>query len=474
MLLTPLKTAVDNIYTESEKTFPDPSIEVIPITVGKLLKIPNPTGTRLWEPQDISGWTIRAAIGQSFLPPIAGDFTLAQGAQGPVLLDYDSTAQEIQAALAMASITGSVEEIGTGYFKFTFTSPGTQAQITADATNLAPLSIVEIGTLVEGDTDTREVQTIRLMQSPAAYAVLTEDSTPTVAGVTVLATGGTGVNHKVRITLDPLPYDGRFSITIGGHETAMVAFDVSDEDLTTALEALTSVGAGNVSVFRETIGQYLVSFQGTKAATAMGTITADDSALLSITTKSGELDLRTAAIQLMLNGAETEDAFLEIEGTPPAGTPQKLYRQPVTIVGSIITPGSLAPPQGEEYYNETETDALLATKQDKPTWFEANSPHQIGHEHNGQTVILDNTASQSIILKATATKTIVDFIATTAIVDGVTDVLLTAASGVAVKDYTTGVTQDYYDIDAPRVITRAISEPPSTWYVVTNATGVTV
>lgn len=221
-------------------------------------------------------------------------------------------------------------------------------------------------------------------------------------GITFVATGTTPTtwsNGSALRRVDALaPYDGQFSITVRSVESAMLDFDASAEDVVAALEALeltsgllitgakykiverlgsdvfTNVGAaanttgtvftasgttpttwtslsrlspvaaGNVSVSRESVGQYLIVFQGDMANTAMGSITADGSALRVIPTLSGTLDLRTSGMDLLLGG-DTEVAIVfEIETTPFGESVQKVFREDGTLIDSIFDPSNTAPP----------------------------------------------------------------------------------------------------------------------------------
>lgn len=367
-LLDPVKKrALSNLFSDSEKQFASPSFgEQIPISVAICDPIPDPITRRIWAPRDITGWTFRVGVGRSFTLPEAGTFTLSFGGEETEPIVYNPTASAIESALnALSTIdsAGGVTVSGeSGYFFITFNTPGSQEAISSDPSNLAPLSIGEVGTLIEGDDDPAlsEVQTLRLVQNPGAFSSLTEIGGDTEATVDVLQVGGSGENHKVRITLSPYPYGGKWSITVGGVESALVDFDVSEDDLSTALGAVSTVASeDNVTVSKEAPGQYLIGFRGAKANTDMGTITADSSGLLSIKEASGLLSLDTPGIELLLRGSEQVQAYLEIEGIPPGegSKPQKLYKQAITLVAAIIDPASMSPQPRFSFYTSAEADA---------------------------------------------------------------------------------------------------------------------
>lgn len=93
-------------------------------------------------------------------------------------------------------------------------------------------------------------------------SVLTSDSaTDEVQTVTVAdATGGT------------------FTLTFSGQTTAAIAYNATAAAVTSALEALSNIGAGDVGVGRSG-SVYTISFMGALADTNVAQLTADDSSL---------------------------------------------------------------------------------------------------------------------------------------------------------------------------------------------------
>lgn len=518
------KRALSSLYSDQPIDLPSfEHGETVPLTVGKIDAIPFPLDSRIFEPQDISGWTFRAALGKGFLPPVAGVWFILSGinltsgtlttgkrykivtfvagdsftnvgagsnatgvvftATGttPTTWTHASTLQEatgnitfaptyavIQTALDatawVVAAGGLTVSGGSGFFYFTFTTAGARAQMTGDATNLAPLSIADFSTLIQGDSSLAEVQIVRLLQNPGAYCSLTLASTAPGCGISLIQAGGGGLNAKYRLSFATrtsgllitgatyritrfetsdvftnvgaasnatgvifiatgttpttwsngsalsripseatLPYDGQFSILVRGLESAMLDFNAASSDVVTALEGisrtsgtvvsgakykivtfatsddftniggtnvtgnvfvasgttpttwthgsvLSPVAAGNASVEREAEGQYLIAFQGDMANTAMGTLSSDGSALKVVQTLSGVLDLRTAAIDILLAGETSLAVVFEIEGTPPGGTVQKLFRQATTLLDSILDPSSTQPPVTSDGY----------------------------------------------------------------------------------------------------------------------------
>lgn len=65
------------------------------------------------------------------------------------------------------------------------------------------------------------------------------------------------------VTITGIPTGGTFTITYGGQTTSALAFNAAAATVQTALQALTSVGAGNATVAGGAGGPYTITFAGT-------------------------------------------------------------------------------------------------------------------------------------------------------------------------------------------------------------------
>lgn len=350
----------------------------IPLSVGIVDPIPAQSGqssSQYWTPEDMTLWDVIAGIGNPSVAPIAGTFTLTYQTGGTSAtggIAYNASASTIATALnALTTITsagGVAVAFVDGLFTVTFNTAGSRDQISSDASNLAPLSIVECGTEVDGTGSLREIQTIKIYQAPATSVELTTLSAGPGATVTPVQVGGSGLNAKYRINLSPsLPtppdyqvYGGIFTVTVMNEETAPVAWNGTAADLQTALENNTEVGSGNVYVSLESPGQYLIVFQGTKANTDMGEVDSDGSALLVIRYLTGTLHLDVSGIELLLAGnAEVKTEF-QIVGSYN-GNPREQLWGPVDVVvqAGLITTGALTPQPVISFYTAAQCDALF-------------------------------------------------------------------------------------------------------------------
>ena len=107
----------------------------------------------------------------------------------------------------------------------------------------------------------------------------------TTAGITTVRTVTATQNSQV-FTLDMTGAGGggTFDITVNGETEAAVAYNVTDTVLEAALEALASVGVGNVTVTEDT-SVYTITFAGDLANISTNTLTVDGG---SLTTPDGE------------------------------------------------------------------------------------------------------------------------------------------------------------------------------------------
>lgn len=102
--------------------------------------------------------------------------------------------------------------------------------------------------------------------------------------ITVLQEGGGGNNELVRIgppdPLTPFPI-GYITATFDGDTTAAFAVSADAATVQAALEALASIGAGQVLVTGDPIAGWTIEFQGTLADTDVGPVTVDTSGLFN-------------------------------------------------------------------------------------------------------------------------------------------------------------------------------------------------
>jgi hypothetical protein len=87
-------------------------------------------------------------------------------------------------------------------------------------------------------------------------------------------------NEVQRLTIQDNATGGTFKVTFGGQETAAIVYNVTASAFQTALEALSSIGAGNVLVTAVSAGVYDIEFTGALGQTNVALLVVSDNSLL--------------------------------------------------------------------------------------------------------------------------------------------------------------------------------------------------
>lgn len=132
----------------------------------------------------------------------------------------------------------------------------------------------------------------------------TETGSPFDAGVKVgfgadsklhaLSSAGTETNEVVTFTVTGSPTGGDFKLTFGGDETAVIAYNATAAVVQAALEALDSIGEGNVSVSGSAGGPWTATFVGALAGENVGAVTLSDNGLTGGSTPSVTISVGTS------------------------------------------------------------------------------------------------------------------------------------------------------------------------------------
>lgn len=86
-----------------------------------------------------------------------------------------------------------------------------------------------------------------------------------------------GVSEVQTVTIDAT--GGTFTLTFGGQTTSAIAFDAAASAVQTALQALSTIGAGNVLVTGSAGGPYTVTFVGTLKGVNVAQLTSSAASL---------------------------------------------------------------------------------------------------------------------------------------------------------------------------------------------------
>ncbi|MBL8815973.1 MAG: hypothetical protein JNL58_08070 [Planctomyces sp.] len=104
--------------------------------------------------------------------------------------------------------------------------------------------------------------------------------------VTTTTEGAANANEVQTITLSPTPTGGTFTLTYAGQTTSPIAYNASAATVDTALEALSNIGVGDVTVTGSAGGPWTVTFGGALANTNVQQITGNGSGLTGAATQT--------------------------------------------------------------------------------------------------------------------------------------------------------------------------------------------
>lgn len=317
----------------------------IPISFQPLK--PAQGGSLPWSQLDLTGKTVRIAIGNPAGSASSGTFTLTYGANTTAAIAYNADGATIQAALnALASITSAggvvVTRASTGAFRIVFNTAGARTAITSDTSALYPSSGAEIRVAVDGDGSKREIVVVRIETSPAAYAELTEDISAEGVfapfSIVTEATVDTGQIHKLSFE-SLLPLGGTYQIqTPDLFVTPGIAYDGDAAEIQAALRTIT----GSTTSFAEVvvIGDYpnfLIQLAPGQTVGEGLNFGFYGDALLFPSGRKGVLNTNTASFIEILNGAQQATAKLEIELLDDVdGTTWTVYQGSCTIIDDVI------------------------------------------------------------------------------------------------------------------------------------------
>jgi len=319
---------------------PDISVRLVESNEG--------TGSLPWRYVDLTGYSIRVGIGNPGGDATSGAFTLTFDGDTTTALDYNATAGDIDTALnALASMVtagGCTVTQATAGYQVTFDTVGAQNIITATTDGLFPASSAYIYEATTGDGSTAEVQVVTLEVDNAAYIELTTDISAPSATVTVVREGVTDTTSELqRVEIDGDPYLGTWAVTINGNTSSAISVDATLAEITTAIEGITGIGAGNVTVTGSTL-DFTIQFASSLGNVATAVI--DVANLTGAVGKTGSIDLNTNQFLELLGGASSASATLEIVKYDTGNsTSDTVLQQAITCRQDVIpdTPASATP-----------------------------------------------------------------------------------------------------------------------------------
>jgi hypothetical protein len=148
----------------------------------------------------------------------------------------------------------------------------------------------------------------------------------------------------------PNPKESTFTLKFEGHETAAIAFGATAAAVQSALEAIPSIGAGNVVVAEPAANVYTVTFVKTLGNMHVVTLEASG-AVVSVKTEGAASG--TVAIDVFNIGAGASSGTITVTDTLPAGVKAKEAGQLLNVQGGFGGFGALHPELGHGVWDCT-------------------------------------------------------------------------------------------------------------------------
>jgi hypothetical protein len=317
-------------------------------SVPIVARVLEPGESRPWNDVDLTNKTLRVSIGTPNAAPTGGTFTITYGGDTTSALAYNASASDVQTALnALASISSAggvvVTKSTSGPYRVTFNTAGARTDFSLSTVGLYPTTEAQALEAIEGDGSTREVVLLKLETQPASYVEMNTALPSASATITTVRGGAADIGEIQSFSLDPVPYDGTYTITIGSDTTDAIEFDAEAATIQAALEGLSGIGAGKVTVSGE-FPNFTASFDA--SLTDVTQMTIDATGLTVPTGYSGDLNLNTTGIIELLDGAAQVDGTFEVEiYDTVAATSWTPIQTPCTVKEDVSgnTPASSTP-----------------------------------------------------------------------------------------------------------------------------------
>ena len=176
---------------------------------------------------------------------------------------------------------------------------------------------------------------LKIGTTTAVATSTTTATTPSAPSITVttLVAYGAGDFETYRVSISPFPKSGYFNLSDGSTNTDQIRVDASTADIVSALQGLGATYVGAVTVNQ--VGTYTwdISFNSSLVGAAVS-LTADDTGVQGFDSRLMTLDMTTAGVATLLNGAASAEATLEFSITVSSEVQTFLYT-PCTVINDL-------------------------------------------------------------------------------------------------------------------------------------------
>jgi hypothetical protein len=282
---------------------------------------------------------ITFAVGRIDSAPTAGVFRLAYGPNATTEIAFGALAASIQSALN--ALPGIIAEGGvtviknTTTIRITWNTPCVPAyDITVYENDLTPTSSIGIGTARPGSLTAAQITQIHIKQAPVAVATNWVNQDPPVVTVTETHAPAYSGDYRVwRIAILPEPKAGTFRLSKTVNGQTLWTAPINIEGLSaSSISVATGMTVEAVDDFEFEISQSQIQSDTLVNVTVMG---ADYAGLIAYSSKFGELSMNALDVELLLAGAASATAYVEIE-VELNGKRQTLVQNTATVYNDLI------------------------------------------------------------------------------------------------------------------------------------------
>lgn len=290
----------------------------------------DPTGAFLYEARDFSAKSVKLHIGPN--PPSTATAYVVQNTWTNLASSVSATITRTTTGGATANEQQKLSfspDAQSGTFALTF--PARTITLTSVTAGLFTTSGAHGLTALEPFTTSgMSGVTGGLVEGGTYFVASVVNSTQFRAAVTATTTT---VNTYAATTAG--------TISTLTASTGLVPARASGVTLQTSLEAVPSIGAGNVLVVAIPGREYRIGFQAAKSQVQLPLLTVAAS-LIPLYGKTATLNFSTTQLASAISGAASIDATLEVEATE-GGIVETVAQVPVTLRNDVITSGSPLP-----------------------------------------------------------------------------------------------------------------------------------
>jgi len=240
------RRVVESPFTRSTGQIPDMFTgEKITLDVVPLREIEKGSATAYEIDDSYNSDTFKVGVGVVDDPPSSGSYKITYKTDTTIVLDYDSTAAQIQNALNDASMTDLLADSPSGVtvtgtfetgYRITWAVTGAVDDFGSDEVNLLPESVVAFTTERDGDTGIKEVVMLRLMKKQAGLTTSASTIPTGIMAVNEITSGSRKTREIFDITCiaDTAPVAQReeaTAVAVGGAyhvATLTTVADVAD------------------------------------------------------------------------------------------------------------------------------------------------------------------------------------------------------------------------------------------------------